>query len=109
MDILNDSSSNKLVTSVYRNPAYTGLLTNYNSFTSPKYKMGLIKTLFDQTFHIRSTWAGFRYDIFNLQTVLLKNEFPLKLIDKSINKYLNNNVFKENEQIPFARIFKKVL
>ena len=104
MDILNDSSSNKLVTSVYRNPAYTGLLTNYNSFTSPKYKMGLI-----QTFHIRSTWAGFRYDIFNLQTVLLKNEFPLKLIDKSINKYLNNNVFKENEQIPFARIFKKVL
>ena len=28
LDILNDSSSNKLVTSVYRKPTYTGLLTN---------------------------------------------------------------------------------
>ena len=35
LDILNDSSSNKLVTSVYRKPTYTRLLTNYNSFTSP--------------------------------------------------------------------------
>ena len=31
LDILNDSSSNKLVTSVYRKPTYTGLLTNFNS------------------------------------------------------------------------------
>ena len=30
LDILNDSSSNKLVTSVYRKVTYTGLLTNYN-------------------------------------------------------------------------------
>ena len=29
LDILNNSSSNKLVTSVYRKPTYTGLLTNY--------------------------------------------------------------------------------
>ena len=36
LDILNESSSNKLVTSVHRKPIYTGLLTNYNSFTSPK-------------------------------------------------------------------------
>ena len=31
LDILNDSSSNRLVTSVYRKPTYTGLLTNFNS------------------------------------------------------------------------------
>ena len=29
LDILNNSSSNKLVTSVYRKPTYTGLVTNY--------------------------------------------------------------------------------
>ena len=61
LDILNDSSSNKFVTSVYRKPTYTGLLTNYNSFTSPNYKKGLIKTLIDQTFHISSTWSGLCY------------------------------------------------
>ena len=82
LDILNDSSSNKFVTSVYRKPTYTGLLTNYNSFTSPNYKKGLIKTLIDRTFHINSTWSGFHYDILNLKSVLQKNEFPLKLIDK---------------------------
>ena len=38
LDILDDSSSNKLVTSVYGKPMYTGFLTTYNSFTSPNYK-----------------------------------------------------------------------
>ena len=102
LHILNDSSSNKFVTSVYRKPTYTGLLTNYNSFTSPNYKKGLIKTLIDRTFRINSTWSGFHYDMLNLKSVLQKNEFPSKLIDKSISNYLSNNVFKqkENEQMP---------
>ena len=62
----------------------------------------LIETLIDQTFRINSTWSGFHYDILNLKSVLQKNEFPLKLIDKSISNYLSNNVFKqkENEQMP---------
>ena len=112
LDILNAGSSNKLVTSVYRKPtytAYTGLLTNDNSFTSPNYKKGLIKILIDQTFCISSTWSGFHYDILNFKSVLQKNEFPLKLIDKSISKYLSNNVFKqkENEQMPLLESSKK--
>ena len=43
LDILDDSSSNNLDTSVYRKPTYTGLLTNYNSFTSSNYKKVLLK------------------------------------------------------------------
>ena len=109
LDILNDSSSNKLATSVYRKPTYTGLLTNYNSFTFPNYKKGLIKTLIDQTFRINSNWSGIHYDILNLKLVLQKNELPLKLIEKSISKYLNNNVFKrkENEQMLLLESPKK--
>ena len=109
LDILNDSSSNKFVTSVYRKPTYTRLLTNYNSFTSLNYKKGLIKTLIDRTFRINSTWSGFHYDILNLKSVLQKNEFPLKLIEKNISNYLCNNVFKkkENEQMPLLESTKK--
>ena len=92
--ILNDSSSNKLVTRVYRKRIYTGPLMNYNSFTPPFYKKSLIKTLIDQTFCISSAWSGFHYDILKLKSVLQKNEFPLKIIDKSISKYLSGNVFK---------------
>ena len=101
LDILNDSSSNKLVTSVHRKPMYTRLLANCNSFTSPNYKKCLIKKLIGRTFHISSTWSGFHYDILNLEPVLQKNEFPLRLIDKIISKYLSINVYKqENEQMP---------
>ena len=110
LNILNDSSSNKFVTSVYRKSTYTGLLTNYNSFTSPNYKKGLIETLIDRTFWINSTWSGFHYDILNLKSVLQTNEFPLKVIDKSISNYLCNNVFKqkENEQMPLLESTKKL-
>ena len=72
LDILNDSSSNKFVASLYRKPTYTGLLTNYNSFTSLNYKKGLIKTLIRRTFCINSTWPGFHYGILNLKSVFAK-------------------------------------
>ena len=94
---------------MYRKPTLTGLLTNYNSFTSPNYKKGLIKTLIDSAFRINSTWPGFHYDILKLKSVLQKNEFPLKLIDNKISKCLNNNVFKqkENEQMLLLESSKK--
>ena len=67
-----------------------------------------MKTLIDRTFRISSTWSGFHYDTLNLKSVLQKNEFPLKLIDKSISKYLINNVFKqkENEEISLLKSLK---
>ena len=42
LDVLVCNKPN-LVTSVYRKPTYTGLLANLFSFTSSKYKNGLIK------------------------------------------------------------------
>ena len=96
LNIWNEISSNKVVTSVYRKPAYTCLLTNYNSFTSLNFKKGLIKTLIDQTFCINSTLSSFHFDIINLKSVLQKkNEFLLNLIGKSITKCLWINVFKQ--------------
>ena len=108
LDILNDSSSNKLVTKVYVKPVYTELLTNCNSFTSRSYKKGFIKTLIDRIFCINSTWPGFHYGILKFKSVLQKNEFPLKIIGKSINKYVSNFFKqKENEQMPLLEFSKK--
>ena len=94
---------------MHRKAEYTGLLTNYNSFTSPNYKKGLIKTLIDRTFRVSSTWSGFHNDLLNLKSVLQENQLPLKLIDKRISKYLSNNVFKqkENEQMLLLESSKK--
>ena len=78
-----------LVTSVYRKPTCTGSLTNAFSFTSSKYKNGLIKTLLNTCYKINNTWIGFDNDLENLTKILNKNQFPTKLINKVTKKYLN--------------------
>jgi len=53
--LLNNKSPQFPVTNVYRKKTFTGLLTNFLSFTPLCYKMGLVKTLIDRTFKINNT------------------------------------------------------
>ena len=78
-----------LVTSVYRKPRYTGLLTIFFTFTGSKYKNGLIKALFGRCYKINNTWIGFDKDLENLTKILIKNQLPTKLTNKVTKKYLN--------------------
>ena len=88
-DVLIDNHDlNSSLTSVYRKKTFTGLLTNYFSFTSYSYKVGLIKTLVDRAYKINNTWLGFHEDINNLTDILKKNLFPAHLIEKIINRYI---------------------
>ena len=88
LDVLVCNKPN-LITSVYRKPTYTGLLTNFFSFTPSKYKNGLIKTLLDRCYKINNTWKGFDNDLENLTKILNKNQFPTKIINKITKQYLN--------------------
>ena len=84
LDVLidnNDPSSS--LTSVYRKKTFTGLLTNYFSFTSNSYKVGVIKTLVDRAYKL-----GFHEDINKLTDILKNNLFPAHLIEKIINRYI---------------------
>ena len=47
-------------------------------------------------YRINSTWASFDIDLKNLKQVLLKNQYPLTMIDNVIKKYLQNAVNKMN-------------
>ena len=91
------SSNNECscITSVFRKKTYTGLLTNYFSFTPFQYKLGLIKTLIDRAYKINNTTQGFQNDINTLTTILKRNMFPSWLIDKSAQGYLRNVTTKE--------------
>ena len=89
LDVLIDNNcSHAPITSVYRKKTFTGLLTNYFSFTSYSYKLGHIRTLVDRTYKINSTWAGFYKDIKYLTQILKKNLFPTHLIERVINQYV---------------------
>ena len=48
-----------LITSVYRKPTFTGLLTNVFSFTSFSYKLGLKRTLLDRAYKIYDILSSF--------------------------------------------------
>ena len=45
---------------------------------------------------INSTWTSFDIDLKNLKQVLLKNQYPLSMIDSLIKKYLQNAINKTN-------------
>ena len=91
LDVLN-TRSDRLTTSVYRKSTFTGLLQNYNSFVPFTYKKGLIKSLIDRTFRLNNTWVGFHLDLEKLKVILQKNEYPPKLIDKSVYRYLSKRI-----------------
>ena len=68
---------------------YTGLLTNFFSFTPFRYKIGLIRTLIDRTYKINNTSSGFQNDLIKLSDTLKRNSFPSHIIDKTFKRYLN--------------------
>ena len=61
--LIDNSQPQSLIARVYRKKTFTGLLTNYFSFTPSSYKLGLIRTLVDRTYKITNTWLGFHEDI----------------------------------------------
>ena len=92
LDILLDNSNpaQSLVPSFFRKSTYTGLLTNFLSFSSFSYKLGLIRTLVDRTFKINNTWTGFHNNIKELSNISEKNQFTFRLVNNIVKQYLSN-------------------
>ena len=89
LDVMIDNSQPlSPITRVYRKKTFTGLLTNYFSFTPFSYKLGLIRTLVDRTYKINNTWIGFHEDIKKLLLILRKNLFPSHIVERVIKQYI---------------------
>ena len=58
----------------------TGLLLNFNSFTSFSCKISLIKCLIDRSFKIYNNRNCFHNDVENIKSNLTKNAYPPFLI-----------------------------
>ena len=85
-----------LVTSVYCKLTFTGLLTNFVSFTSFSYKLGLIRTLLDRAYKINNTLSGFNEEVKSLYHIFQKNQFPEGMINKAVKTYLDSVSNSEN-------------
>ena len=73
---INNKDPTNLITSVYHRKTLTGLLTNFFSFTSISYKLGLIRTLFDRAYKLNNTLLGFNEEGKKLSYIFKKNQFP---------------------------------
>ena len=98
------------ITTTYRKPTNTGLLTNFTSFTSFTYKIGLIRTLTDRAHKINTDAIKLANDLKFIAKVLQKNSFPMVLISKVMAEYGNNvrppRDEVEGEEIIESRYFK---
>ena len=68
-----DNSGTEISASVYRKSTFTGVLTNYHSFTNISYKIGLVKCLLDRAFRITNNWPCFDKELKNISKILTKN------------------------------------
>ena len=81
LDVFIDNCNNILNTTTYHKSTYSGLLLNFDSFTSYFYKISLIKCLIDHAYKINNTWASFHNDVTKIKETLKHNSFPPFLID----------------------------
>ena len=65
----------------------------------------MVKTLIDRLYQINNTWKGFDHVVVKLKATLGKNEYPGKLIDNQIHKYLDN---KDNTKVEIDESEKKI-
>ena len=75
--------------SVYHKPTFSGVYSNFNSFTYAQFKIGLIFTLLFRTFSIASAFPRFLTEVSHLKEILRKTVFPIKLVDNCIKIFLN--------------------
>ena len=70
LDVLITSCENDNTT-LYRKITFTGLFTNFNSFTPMHYKLGLLKSLIHRAFEISSDWLIFHSEVLNINRFYL--------------------------------------
>ena len=89
LDILISRSENGFKTSVYHNPTFSGVYSNFTSFIYDQYKIGLIFTLLFRTFSIVADFSRFHTEDIHLKDILKQNAFRIKLVDNCIKTNSN--------------------
>ena len=81
---------NRLETSVHRKSSNTGLLLHYHSHVDKRYKRCLLSTMINHAYRPSSTSTAFSEECDNLRITFLNIDYPVNLINSSINEFLHN-------------------
>ena len=89
LDINIFHENDKFATNVYRKKTFSGVYTNFKSFMTETYKIGLIKSLLFRYFSLCSDFIKFHNEIDKLKRISYKNSYPRDLVDKCIKEFLD--------------------
>ena len=95
LDTLVNRTPSMFKTSVFIKTTNFEDCLNYNSICPDKYKFSVTNTLLHRAYHICSDWESFHIEVNRIKQLLTNNNFPMNVIDESINKFLNKIFEKE--------------
>ena len=96
--LLHELINGHFETSIYREPTFTGLFTNFQSFTPLQFKRGLIYSLLHRFFNICSKYENFHAQIEFFRKILNRNGYPTRLFDRCVRLFLDKT-FQPKELI----------
>ena len=88
LDILVKRRKDRLYTELYRKPTFTGVYLHWDSLTSRKYKIGLIKCLLNRIWSICSDPETRSLEASRTKSILLRNNYPAHVLDKEIANFV---------------------
>ena len=81
LDVFIKRDNGSFTTLLYRKQTFSIIYTNFNSFLAKSYKLGLVFMLLHRSYIICSSYNDFHLEIHKLEDILLKNAYPLLLIN----------------------------
>ena len=90
LDTVVTRKSNCFSINLYHKPTFTGVYLNWKSLTARRYKISLIYCLCDRIWKICKEEQERDLEMMKLREILIKNEYPVHIIDKEMNKFIKN-------------------
>ena len=110
LDVLIRKSNGSFSTQSYTKPTNTGLGMKFDSAVPNLYKFNLIKCLVDRAIKINSNLSFFNSQIEYLKKYFSQNNFPLKVIEKTISRHIEklNNTPSPSLDASKKKVFIKL-
>ena len=92
LDTLVHRKVNNVDTSTYTKATNSGDCMNFSSHCPNRYKIGVIKNFLHRSYQVSSTWQAFTDDLNRIRQLLVNNNFPNSIIEKTIAKFINSKL-----------------
>lgn len=99
LDVKVIRTNSGLETTVFIKSTNTGECINFSSVAPERYKVGVIKSFLHRAYNTCSNWDNLHVEIKRIKQVLTNNNFPMKIIEQEIKKFLDRKINNNNTTV----------